>query len=384
MNMPLISLQDLAVMLSQKPTFKYFTHHDGGLIEATIRFDHKDKNITFFICEKKSVIISTPSPKFNTELMRCESNFTVIDDAQLIDDDALCGIFLLADNGADIFKNWQNQSPQMDAENKIRVVTAAELNSHFYNDLTDVYTSLSNGLSSKAKITIVFNDTYFIKIETDGNDFEYQVCNFNLIEDECEYSSIFPKERLHQLYELAQARHTLLSPKNMLFVESGFCDHLSEDIATNDTGLRLIINDHMQISRAIGQEVGTLSQEGDDVFYSFEAFIETAVESCDLDLYEIERDNERNLRFFGVMLCSVSSRSGNPPSKRWTQLEMFITEKGKLVAVKRGQTDIEDEQPRCTAKVIDSVDDILDFFGYGRLSKQLYYYLSIDVTDEIE
>ena len=108
------------------------------------------------------------------------------------------------------------------------------------------------------------------------------------------------------------------------------------------------------------------------------------------DTYTVQRDGERGLRFKGKRLASARSSADRAYSNysgttgRWCELALYQTAKGKYIAVSVGRTQWQGEHDRHAAKVCDTVEQVVEFFGAGWLAKELYEEARIDIAEEIE
>lgn len=160
----------------------------------------------------------------------------------------------------------------------------------------------------------------------------------------------------------------------------------AEDYELDANDIMVLVFDHIHL---------------DDIELMLKKFPDDAVEDVDCDCdnvedesmeeYIVRRDNDSNLRFFGEYLGGAasstndamgSSYSGNPG--RYTELELYRTKGGKYICVRIGRTRYEKERDRFEAVVAESISDVIEFFGYGWLSKELYSDAEIDADTIIE
>lgn len=108
--------------------------------------------------------------------------------------------------------------------------------------------------------------------------------------------------------------------------------------------------------------------------------------------YTIKRDNDRNLRFTGILLGSAESNSNNASGNysgstgRWTELRLYETKGGKYVCQSIGRTQWQGEHDRFSAVVATTLDEVYAFFGGGWLAKELYEDANIEeeMVEEVE
>jgi hypothetical protein len=101
--------------------------------------------------------------------------------------------------------------------------------------------------------------------------------------------------------------------------------------------------------------------------------------------YTIERDDDRPLRFAGEIVAESSSRGIRGPSQnRWTELALYRTQAGKLIAQRVGRTQWQGERDRHEAVVADTNDEVVAFLGLGEAAKELYRRAGIDVAQRVD
>lgn len=77
-----------------------------------------------------------------------------------------------------------------------------------------------------------------------------------------------------------------------------------------------------------------------------------------------------DIEFVGELLGSADSKT-DVYKTRWIELQLYRTEKGKFVCAKIGRTTIFGEQDRWTVGFVNNLDEALDFFGPGYVTKVL-------------
>lgn len=104
----------------------------------------------------------------------------------------------------------------------------------------------------------------------------------------------------------------------------------------------------------------------------------------------IYRSNARNIRFIGEKIASVSSSPNNACSNYsgatgyWTSLRLYQTASGVIVCEKIEHTQWIGEKDHYSGKVCKNVEEVIDFFGYGWLAKDLYDESEIDAYIKID
>lgn len=113
--------------------------------------------------------------------------------------------------------------------------------------------------------------------------------------------------------------------------------------------------------------------------------LEETDEDSDMDTITVERDNDADLRFQGEQIASASSyHFEGSRNIRWTELTLYKTAGGKLVAEEVGRTRWQGERTRYSAYVAESSAELVEQMGYGWLAKELYDAAGIDYAVEIE
>ena len=108
------------------------------------------------------------------------------------------------------------------------------------------------------------------------------------------------------------------------------------------------------------------------------------------DIIEIEIDYAPDVRFCGSLLayaadsCETSSGSnysGDPA--RWTELRLYKTNNGKLICHRTNCTQWANEKDQYSGKVCENTDEVVGFFGYSRIAKELYAEANIASAFEV-
>ena len=103
-----------------------------------------------------------------------------------------------------------------------------------------------------------------------------------------------------------------------------------------------------------------------------------AAEFCDV---RIRRPGERDLVFKGKLLGGV--RTGVAFGRGW-EYRVYRTAAGKIVAIQTGMTSFLGEQDRVTVKVLEKLEDVVEFFGASELAKALYAHLGVTFEEVLE
>ncbi len=97
----------------------------------------------------------------------------------------------------------------------------------------------------------------------------------------------------------------------------------------------------------------------------------------------VERDNAPDLIFEGEKIASATSQDRSRETGRWTILRLYKTKSGKFVCHEIGATQWQGERERNRAGVFELESDVVGFFGYGWLAKELYGEAEINAVEEI-
>ena len=111
--------------------------------------------------------------------------------------------------------------------------------------------------------------------------------------------------------------------------------------------------------------------------------VDTVSTDNDYESITILRDNDKDIRFDGVLLAEVSSKDFNPGIKRYTVLALYRTRAGAHICEQVGCSDIDGEVERCSAHIADTIDDVLAYFGNGWLAKELYAVAGISAITHV-
>lgn len=105
------------------------------------------------------------------------------------------------------------------------------------------------------------------------------------------------------------------------------------------------------------------------------------------DSFIVTQDNGPDLYFEGVLLAEVSNRPAdselNTHTSQWLELSLYRTAGGKFVC-ERGRCTAQPREPdRYEAAICDDEAAVFAFFGYGRLSKELYDLAAINALQQV-
>ena len=95
--------------------------------------------------------------------------------------------------------------------------------------------------------------------------------------------------------------------------------------------------------------------------------------------HTVRRDNDSDLQFRGTLLGIADSSSvyGN---SRWEELAVYKTLGGRYVCKRVGRTEWAGETDRCTGAVCDTFDEVVAFFGFKKVAKELYVSAGINTA----
>jgi hypothetical protein len=106
--------------------------------------------------------------------------------------------------------------------------------------------------------------------------------------------------------------------------------------------------------------------------------------------FTIKRDGERSLSFKGRLIAEAKSSPNNACSNwshetgRWTELRLYRTAAGKLVAEQVQRTQWQGESDSHAARVCTSDQQVVDFLGLGWLAKELYDEAEVDYSESVD
>ena len=106
--------------------------------------------------------------------------------------------------------------------------------------------------------------------------------------------------------------------------------------------------------------------------------------------FTIKRDSERSLSFKGHLVASMKSspESAHPDwshdTGRWTEMRLYRTAGGKLVAERVQRTCWQGESDSHEARVCTSDQAVVEFLGLGWIAKELYDEAEIDYSESVD
>ena len=108
------------------------------------------------------------------------------------------------------------------------------------------------------------------------------------------------------------------------------------------------------------------------------------------ETFKLEVTGEPDLRFVGEKIASTSNSADRGNSDfsgetgRWTTLALYRTAGGKYVCHRIDHTQWQGERDAYTACVCDDVLDVMDFFRYGNMAKEIYDQAGIEAALNID
>jgi hypothetical protein len=112
--------------------------------------------------------------------------------------------------------------------------------------------------------------------------------------------------------------------------------------------------------------------------------IDTDEEDTTMETYTITNDNAADIRFTGEHLATASSKDPYNNGGRWTVLRLYRTTSGKFICQEEGVTQWQGERDRSKAAVCATEKNVIEFFGHGRLAKDIYIEAGIDAVQVVE
>lgn len=82
-----------------------------------------------------------------------------------------------------------------------------------------------------------------------------------------------------------------------------------------------------------------------------------------------------------TLVAEVTSRAEG--RKRWTELRLWRSPAGKLVAEQLGRSELAGERDRSMAWVCDATADVVRHLGHGWLARELYKAAGIDDSERV-
>jgi hypothetical protein len=101
--------------------------------------------------------------------------------------------------------------------------------------------------------------------------------------------------------------------------------------------------------------------------------------------YTVPRDGKPDLRFEGEELASASTKTiDGPGQNRFYRFTLFKTSKGKYVCHTEYVTYWQNEDGTSEAMICDTVQDVIECFGFSDSAKEMYAEAGFDVADYTE
>lgn len=97
----------------------------------------------------------------------------------------------------------------------------------------------------------------------------------------------------------------------------------------------------------------------------------------------LRRDNDSDLIVEEATLVAGVTSAG-PGRCRWTELRLWRTAGGKLVAEQVGRSSVDQERDRCKAWVCLSEAEVIERLGHGWLAHRLYEAAGIDDSERVD
>ena len=108
-------------------------------------------------------------------------------------------------------------------------------------------------------------------------------------------------------------------------------------------------------------------------------------EKSEMRLFTLENDNAPDVKFNGERIGFASSADPyNRHNGRWTELRLYKTAGGMFVCQSAGLTRWQGEKNRYSTQVCETEKDVIEFFKYTRLAKELYEEANIDFAVVID
>lgn len=114
-------------------------------------------------------------------------------------------------------------------------------------------------------------------------------------------------------------------------------------------------------------------------------------QDTDMEEIIIRRDNDRDIKFIGERIAKAASSddkafgsSYSGSTGRWTELNLYQTQSGRYICQTIGCTRWQGEHDRYSARICDTLDEVIAYFGHGWLAKELYENANIDATQIVE
>ena len=109
----------------------------------------------------------------------------------------------------------------------------------------------------------------------------------------------------------------------------------------------------------------------------------------ELATFTLQRDGAPPLRFKGELLAETRSSPDrgrgdwSGATGRWTELRLYRTKGGKFVCQRINRTQWQGERDSFEAVVCQTENDVMEFFGWGWLAKDLYAEAGLDAAEDV-
>ena len=98
----------------------------------------------------------------------------------------------------------------------------------------------------------------------------------------------------------------------------------------------------------------------------------------------LPRDGQKDIKLRGVELSEVSSKwHRGEAQNRWTEISLYKSCSGKLVAYVCGRTQWQGEQDRHAVHVCETQEELINDLGTGWLAKEAYEEAGIECVEEV-
>lgn len=110
----------------------------------------------------------------------------------------------------------------------------------------------------------------------------------------------------------------------------------------------------------------------------------------DFEEIVVQRDGDRDIRFVGKLLASFESSPSDSSvyysgrANFWTELELYQTKGGKFVCQRIECSSWGNYRNEYHAAVCENESQVLSFFGYSVIAKELYDNAGISTAVEVE
>jgi len=100
--------------------------------------------------------------------------------------------------------------------------------------------------------------------------------------------------------------------------------------------------------------------------------------------HAVARNRQRDLLFEGWLAASADSREVfSQEQYRWQELCLYVTCAGALVCQRLQRSQWEDKRDVSEAAVCESLDQVLQFFGFDLVAKELYAQAGLDASEHV-